>query len=215
MLSRSRAARRGFSLLELVIALAAFSLVIGSAFELLVRGRDLSRATAQRAAATRKAQSALDRAVDELREASGAVNPDPSGVSGSNTVQFQTPLSVAGAVVNWSGLRQLLWESDPADPIGGGDDDGDGLTDEGRLVFVRDVGAINERRVVLATNVPRLAPDELVNNADDNGNGVIDEGGFNFHRVGDVFTLRLWISEPGTGGRREVGRAEASIILRN
>ncbi len=212
---RTRAARRGFSLLEVVISLTVFSLVIGSAFELLVRGRELSRATAQRAAATRKSQAALDRAVEELREASGTVNPDPSGASGSATMQFQTPLSVAGAVVNWSGLRQLLWESDPGDPIGGGDDDNDGLIDEGRLVFVRDVGAPNERRIVLANNVPRVAPDEVANNADDNGNGVVDEGGFNIQRVGDVFTLRLWVSEPGPGGRREVGSAEVSIILRN
>ncbi len=215
MKPRATRTRRGFSLLELAIALAAFSLVLGSALELLVRGRDLSRATTQRAVATRKAQAALERAVAELREASGTVNPDPSGPGGANTMQFQTPLAVAGAVVTWSNLRQLLWEPDPADPLGGGDDDGDGLVDEGRLVFVRDVGAANERRVVLATNVPRLAPDELLNNLDDNGNGVIDEAGFNIQRVGNVFTLRLWVSEPGPGGRREVGQAEASIILRN
>lgn len=214
---RSRAPRRraGFSLLELSMAVSLFALVMGSALTLVLDGRDLARDSQQRASATRKAQAALDRALDELREANDTVNPDPSGGGGADNLQFQTPLAVNGSVVNWSGARQLLFEADPADPLGGGDQDSDGLIDEGRLVFVRDLGALNERRVVLANNVPRRDPDELANNADDDGDGVIDEGGFNVRRVGNVFTLRLVVSEPGAGATRQIGRAEASLVLRN
>lgn len=210
-----RRTRAGFSLLEMVIALAIFTLVIGSATRLLIDGRELSRATQQRAEAASSAQRALDRALDELREASSTVNPDPATAQGSSTLQFQTPANVVAGVVTWSGMQQLLFEADPADPQGGGDNDGDGLVDEGRLVFVRDVGALNERRIALASNVPRLDPDELANNLDDDGDGVIDEAGFNIVRVGEIFTLRLVISEPGPGGAREIGRAEASLRLRN
>jgi hypothetical protein len=199
----------------MALAIAIFSLVIGSAMTLLLDGKNATQATQQRANAARKAQSALDRALDEFREASSTVNPDPSGPQGSPSLQFQQPVSVVGSAVVWSGMLQLMWESDPADPLGGGDQDGDGLVDEGRLVLVRNVGALNERRIVLASNVPRLDPDELANNVDDNGNGVVDEGGFNIQRVGDVFTLRLVVSEPGPGGQRQIGRAEASIRLRN
>jgi prepilin-type N-terminal cleavage/methylation domain-containing protein len=216
VIGRTRSARRrGFTLIEMAIAIAVFSLVIGSAMTLLLDGQDATRATQQRANAARKAQTALDRAIEELREASSTVNPDPATPQGTPSLQFQQPLSVAGNAVNWSGMLQLLWESDPADALGGGDNDGDGLVDEGRLVLVRDVGALNERRIVLTGNVPLLDPDELANNADDNGNGVIDEGGFNIRRVDEVFTLRLVVSEPGPGGQRQIGRAEASIRLRN
>jgi len=207
--------RAGFSLLELSMAVSLFALVMGSALTLVLDGRDLARASQQRAGVSRKAQAALDRALVELREASDTVNPDPSGATGADNLQFQVPQSVNGSVVTWSGARQLRFENDPADPFGGGDEDSDGLVDEGRLVFVRDVGALNERRVVLATNVPRRDPDELVNNADDDGDGVSDEGGFNVQRVGGVFTLRLVVSEPGAGGNRQIGRAEASLVLRN
>lgn len=207
--------RAGFSLLEMVLALTMFTLVIGSALRLLIDGRELSRATQQRAQASTSAQHALDRALDELREASSTVNPDPATAQGSSTIQFQTPLGVAGGVVNWSGMLQLLFEDDPADSLGGGDGDGDGLVDEGRLVLVRDVGALNERRITLANDVPRLDPDELLNNLDDDGDGVIDEAGFNIVRNGEIFTLRLVVSESGPGDEREIGRAEASIRLRN
>lgn len=211
----STARRAGFTLLEMVLAVSIFSLVIGSATRLLIDGREFSRATQQRANATSSAQRALDRALDELREASSTVNPDPATARGSSTIQFQTPVSVANGVVTWSGMSQLLFEADPADPLGGGDNDGDGLVDEGRLVLVRNVGALNERRITLATGVPRLDPDELLNNIDDDGDGVIDEAGFNVVRVGELFTLRLVVSEPAPGGVRQIGRAEASFRLRN
>lgn len=212
---RARRSRAGFSLLELSMAVSLFAVVMGSALTLVLDGRDLARASQQRASATRKAQAALDRALDELREASEAITPDPSGASGADNLQFQVPLTVNGSVVTWSGVRILRFEADPADPLGGGDQDSDGLIDEGRLVFVRDAGALNERRVVLANNVPLRDPDELVNNADDDGDGVSDEGGFNVRRVGGVLTLRLVVSEPGVGATRQIGRAEASLVLRN
>jgi len=213
----SRRARRGFTLLEMSIAVAVFSLVIGSALRLALDGQSMTRATQGRSEATRQARRALDRVVAEMKEAAAnAITPDSSGPEGASSAQFQHPTNVVGAAVTWSGVLQVLWESAPEDPLGGGDNDNDGLVDEGRLVLVRNLGTANERRIVLANDVPRLDPDEADNDLDDNGNGVIDETGFNIQRVGDVFTLRLAISSPSQGGGdRYVGRAEASIRLRN
>lgn len=207
--------RRGFTLIEVALASTVFAAVLGSALMLVMKARDLSQSTQSRSSAQRRAQTALDRAIDELSEASSTITPDPSGSSGAASVQFQTPLAVNGATITWSGLRQLGWESDPADPAGGGDDDGDGLTDEGQLVFVRDLGALNQRQVVLVRDVPRLDPDELANNLDDDGDGVVDEGGFNVQLANGVLTLRLVVAQNAPGGRREFGRAQASLILRN
>lgn len=208
--------RAGFTMLEMAMAVALFSIVIGSAMAIVMDGSDTTRTSQQRAVAASKAQRALDRVITELRISSrDVVTPDPSGSEGASGVQFQQPAAVAGGVVTWSGVLQVLWESAPEDPLGGGDDDGDGLVDEGRLILVRNLGTAQERRIPLVNDVPRFDPDELDNDLDDNGNGVIDETGFNIQRVGDVYTLRLAISEPGRGGERTVGRAQASIRLRN
>ena len=73
--------------------------------------------------------------------------------------------------------ERLEMLADPADPKNGRDDDGDGLVDEVRLVWMDPSGATQ----VLCSNLLALSAGETFNGIDDNGNGLIDEGGVAFH----------------------------------
>ena len=61
------------------------------------------------------------------------------------------------------------------------DNDGDGLVDERRVVWIRKPGQPDERRTVLCRDVPKWFEGEIPGNSlDDNGNGLVDGMGLAF-----------------------------------
>ena len=75
---------------------------------------------------------------------------------------------------------------DPDEVDDGQDNNGNGLIDEGRIVWTRNVGAPDERSVVLCHQVREYLEGEVPNGLDDNGNGLVDEKGLSFERNGET-----------------------------
>jgi prepilin-type N-terminal cleavage/methylation domain-containing protein len=128
---RKRRARGGFTLLELVIATALLSLVLGAVGLVQMRTRDASRASMAREEIETLCRRTLDRITDELQGIGHSlIFPDPSSNLGSSTITYQHPIDVSSTgVVTWDNQTSLALQLEPGETDNGLDDDGDGLVD--------------------------------------------------------------------------------------
>lgn len=206
--------RRGFTLLEMMIALTLMSVVIGAAISVASSGRSAFTSAAGRARVESKVRRTLERAMAELQPArTGALLPDC--ITGSPSVTFQPLSTVTGGVAVWGTSRRLARVASAEDADDGADNDGDGVIDEGDLVLTIDPGGLSEFSITLCTQVTEMFPGEILNGLDDDGNGVVDERGFSVEALGDLLTIRLSVAEPEAGGGVVTAAIVTSITLRN
>ena len=209
--------RGGFTLLELVIAAALLSLVLGTMGLVQVRARDVSRVSMERDQVESLCRRTLDRVAEELEGVGHSlIFPDPSSNLGSSSLTYQHPTGVSNlGVVSWDTPSSLVLQLEPGEIDNGLDDDGDGLVDERRLVLTKNVGTPNAVSTVLCTGIAELAEGEEPNGLDDNGNGVIDEAGFNVRKVGDLLTIRLTVEGASSKDGIIATSLQTSIVLHN
>ncbi|MEO0650720.1 MAG: hypothetical protein AAFZ65_08580 [Planctomycetota bacterium] len=216
------ASRRGASAIELMIGLTVAAVAFTGVTLATTRARGvldqnehlLAMDTTQSRVGLR-----VTRAVLSARGAN--VTPDLRPVNGlptpwSEQIGFRSMEDWVGGAIEWSPQQSLRWERDPAEIDNGLDDDGDGLIDEGLLVWLLDEGGANEQRVVLASSVAELAEGELENGLDDNGNGLVDEAGASFDLTADgLMTFRLTLERAARGGVLVQRTRATRIRLRN
>jgi len=209
--------RSGFSLLELVVATAILSLVLGAMGIVQMRTRDASRISAAREQVESLCRRTLDRIAEELQGVGHSLLfPDPSTNLGTGTIMYQHPTAVSAlGVVTWDTPSRLALALDPDEQDNGVDDDGDTLIDERRLVLTRNVGALNAVSTTICNGIPELGEGESANGLDDNGNGVVDEAGFNVRKVGDLLTIRLTVQAPSGAGQVNTSSIQTSVVLHN
>jgi prepilin-type N-terminal cleavage/methylation domain-containing protein len=210
-------ARRGFTLLELVIATALLSLVLGAVGLVQMRAADASRAGMAREQIETQCRRALNRVADELQGVGhNMLFPDPSSNLGATSLTYQHPIAVSNTgIVTWDSPSTIALQLEPGETDNGLDDNGDGLVDERRLVLTRNAGSPNAVTTVLCSGVPEMGEGETANGLDDNGNGVVDEAGFNVRRVGDLLTVRLAVQGRGKDGELITTALQTSVVLHN
>ena len=208
----------GFTLVEMIVSVTVLGLLFGLVGMIQMRGNDASEDALARASTEARARRALDRVAEHLTGVGRTfLFPDPSTNFGSSTATFQHPTGVSGGgIVLWDSPSRLELLLEPNETNNGVDDDGDGLVDERRVVFTRNVGTGNQQSVTLCNGVPELMAGEIAGNAlDDNGNSVIDEAGFNIRRIGDLLTVRLSVQQAFGEGQMATSTMETSIVLHN
>ena len=217
---RKRLARSGLTLLELLIALALLSIVFSGVLDATQRGLDLFQRNSVQGDLHARCSRATGRIADALRPAvtgtlvpdlaPPAVGPDPGNVG----VDFRSAAAWGAAGVVESTWDRITFVRDPEELDNGVDDDGDGLIDEGRVVWTRRLGEADEQSTVLAHGVREFLAGETENGLDDNGNGLVDEAGFCLSRVGDEVRILLSL-ERSMENEFLVRTQSTSIALRN
>ena len=215
-----RAKRRlagGFTMVELAVSVTILGLLLGLVGMIQMRGNDASDEALARASTEARVRRALDRVAGLLTGVGRTLLfPDPTTSFGASTATFQHPTGVSNlGLVTWDTPSRIELLLDPREADNGLDDDGDGLVDERRLVWTRNVGAGNQQSTTLCNGVPELMGGETVNALDDNGNGVVDEAGFNIRRVGDLLTVRLSVQQAFGNGQVATSTLETSIVMHN
>jgi hypothetical protein len=211
-----KSARSGFTLYEVAITVGLLGLVFAATGMVSRSTSDLANWTGEKSRTEGRARRALDRVVEELAMAGRqSLDPDPEPPNWSDNLEFQCATGVAGALPLWGALTGVLWEREPAELDDGQDNDGDGLVDEGRVVLVRNVGAANERRVVLCNGVAEFAEGETAAVGDENGNGLDDERGFSLQRDGELLTVFLTLQEQVESGQVLTTSVRTALRLRN
>ena len=210
-----RSSRAGFTLLEVAVAAGLLAVFLGSTAFLGKSVLGAFRTETAQAQKDEALQVALDRMVQRLRTIDAEALL-PTAVASSDWVEYQRATDHDGVNVIWGPVERLLFERDDNELDDGLDNDGDGLVDEGRVVWIREPGTPDERRILLATGVPETGMDETAGNGlDDDGNGLVDEGGLAFEVVGGRMRVALtlvWLDEEGV--LQEIA-AERSVMMRN
>lgn len=207
--------KAGFTLFEVLLGLSIASIVVGLA---LASGGSLLPAfdtTSSLITVEGRARQVGDRVAD-LLDTAGADTLDPPLVApplSTASVDFQRPTGYAAGNLVWGNPERIRREPAPEDPDDGVDNDGDGLVDEGILVWIEEPGTADERRHVLGSGVAESLEGEIPGNGlDDNGNGLIDEGGFALTIEEGLLTFWITVERRVAGSlvlRRTVRRAIA------
>lgn len=206
--------RGGFTLVEMAIAVTLLS-VLGGLFFLTTESTTNAVGTGVAVAELdARALRALDRVCESLKSTSADMaSPQQVTPFSATELEFQRALGAnADGTIAWSAVERFELEYDEAD--NGVDDDGDGLVDEGRLVWVEDPGA-NERRAVLCQGVREYLEGESFDGEDENGNGLIDERGFALDFSGSRVTVRLTLVGRDSNGHALASTVQRSVAFRN
>jgi len=207
-----RRARAGFTLVELLISgsfLASLLLVAGLATDRTLSSFRAKRAEQETAV---EADRLLRRIAGELAFAArDGLAPATLTAVGSERIEYR--VAVGGGAFGTA--RVLALESDGGESDNGADDDGDGLVDEQRVVWIEDEGGAGERRVVLGGGLAEYLAGEEENGLDDNGNGLRDERGLSFVLEGDAVRVRLTLLFAVPGGIVRARSFETTVFPRN
>ncbi len=218
---RARCNESGLTLVELMISLGLLAVVFAGLGMAAQRASALVEESAIVTDVQTRADRAIERCVRLLRNAGlRRLDPNLEFVPGlppvwTTSLAFEEAIGWNAAVVTWGPITRLSSELESAEFENGLDDNGNGLVDERVLVLTENVGAPDERRVILAHGLSAFAAGETGNGADDNGNGLVDERGLCFNLNGDALRIQLSIQRPGPNGRIITRTRRDSIALRN
>jgi prepilin-type N-terminal cleavage/methylation domain-containing protein len=230
-------ARRGLSLVEVMVAIAIMAIVVTVTYQTLATATEVTNTNSVKAGLEDDARKVIERISREHRAASivsldgdaatpGSQKPEPATYpAGTNDLTYSLLAAadpVTATASNYPASR-IRWVADPQDPTDDIDNDHDGLTDEGTVELTsirlnnRDDdgdGAIDEADdgdpvviETIATNVARFLEGEMGNGADDNGNGLVDESGLCFSFDSTTSLMTIRVTIEGTAAGGVVIRA--------
>jgi len=206
----------GVTLLELVIVLAMLGIVMGSVVTVIRGSTRACRVGSTSAHLEALVVRVLDRIEDRLRASARAtITPALSAPFSSNRIDFQRTVGYAGGAVTWSPTERIGFQYRPGEIDNGKDDDGDGLIDDGRVVWTQNVGLANQTSTDWADGVSEYLQGEIQNNLDDNRNGLVDECGLCFAVDATSVVVRLTLQDLSSDGVLLTKTAEKRIFFRN
>jgi len=207
--------RAGLSLLEVVIVASILLLLLSSAILAADGGLGAFRSPSNASDLEGRVRRTLDRVATEMLSAGESeLQPSPEGQFGTSDLTYRKALELNGTAIVWGAQERLAFEYESGELDDGLDNNGNGLIDEGVLVFTRDVGG-TDRRIVLCHGVSEYLAGETFDGDDNNGNGVTDEAGFNVHQVGNLLHIRLSLEEADETAGVIQRTLETTLRLRN
>lgn len=209
-------ARSGFTLFEAAIVVVLMSIALGVAAIVTRSSQDALKTSTLAARMDGEGRRAMQRIKELLRGAgANAITPRVAAPFGTDRVEFRRAVRIEDGAPVWGPLESLSFQYVNGELDDGLDNDGNGLVDEGRVVWVPDVLAAERQEVVLASYVPDLFEGETENVLDDNENGLIDERGLCFDFDGPIVNVRLTLQEVDDRGRFLTRSFRVSIQCRN
>ena len=207
---------RGFTLVEMAISLSLGVLVVGSMGLVARQARNAYTARTLTTDLEARTRRAVDKLTSEmLMSGESVLTPDPAVGVGGDDVTYLKVDGLVGGVIDWSDPCRFHLEYEPGEIDDGLDNNGNGLVDEGRVIWTRDVGLGSESSRVLCTGVSEFSLGELDNGLDDNGDGLADERGLSFQRDGRSLQIRLTLERVDEDGRLQQRMVETTVRLRN
>ena len=205
----------GFTMLEAMISaslLVSLVLVVGLASDRASGAFDEGRFN-------QDLDMTAHRALDEIATSLEAARAQ--GLTPGSQPDFGSPTLTFQQVVGYDGAPQLgptqtiRFELEPDELDDGLDNNGNGLVDEGRAVWIEDEGNPGERTKVICRRVRRMLEGEQPNGGDDNGNDLLDEPGLSFEVDTRVVTIRLSLEGLDPRGRLVTKTVETSVRMWN
>lgn len=206
--------RAGYTLVEMLLAIGVLGLLFGSIGMIAKSSQDSMSAQSTNARLDARLRSGIAAITERLRDAGAdRTSPQPAAPFCTSSVGFACAESFEDGATTWGDAQRIEFQYSPTDPDDGVDNDGNGLIDDGRVVWIEDDGTPDARTHVLCRYVPELSSGEEDNGLDDDGNGLIDEPGLAIAFDGRCCTVQLTISARDHTGRVYTKTATRSVAL--
>jgi prepilin-type N-terminal cleavage/methylation domain-containing protein len=205
----------GHTLVEVMVVVTVMAIFLSAVGLISMRTSSAFQEGSRAAALDAGLHRAVELIARELEDAGREMlDPVPTLPLGSSTLGFNAVEDYTDTIV-WGPARRIAWEREPGEVDDGLDNDGDGLVDEGRVVWCELPDQPDERRRVLVSGVMELDQGELANMLDDDKDGLIDERGLAFVMEGDVLRVQLSIQGVDEDGHVRTRSAGTSIYVQN
>lgn len=206
--------RGGFTVVELAVATVLIGVLWGM-FVLTTQSTSSAVHTGVAVAELdARAMRAMERVCENLKSSSAdLITPQSVSPFSGTWVEYQRGLGADANGLVWGPTERLTLEYTEAND--GVDNDGDGLVDEGRLVWRESPGVAGERTTVLCQDVREYLEGETFDGTDENGNGLIDERGFALDFGDGSVTVRLSVIARDQRGQPLTSTVERTIAFRN
>jgi len=214
----ARSSRAGMTLIEVCISsvlIAAFSAAAVMVQQSVASATEMGQVVS---ALDSAAWRGLGRVSEHLRLArQGTLDPvNIAAPFSTSRVDYQRVTGFQAGAPVLTNLESIRFEYSPDDPNDGIDNNGNGLIDEGRVVWVEDLGLPSEHTVTICKWVREFSEREVPGNGlDDNGNGLRDEAGFSIDYDGSRLNIRLSLERPVSAGLSVTRTVERTVRLRN
>lgn len=218
-MQRGAPPKAGFTLIELVIAVSLMAVVVGGVFMVFDSTESALQTGVTSGELTAQGRRAVDRMAEllSLSRRPSVLPAAPGGERPASTsrVDFPRVSDFDGVGAVWGNTERLSFEYAPGEVDDGVDNNGNGLIDEGRIVWVADLGLASERSVTLCSSVAEFFDGEVVDGfVDENGNGLVDERGLCFEFQDDMVTIRLSLQRDDGSGTVLIRNFERTVAFR-
>lgn len=200
MKPRTTKRNSGFTLLEMMVALALLVIVVANVYTLLKQSTQSLGGQKLAFDIDTQARRTMDRITLAIIGASEASLMLPTSEPYSTSeLNFRSNLGLQGGV---------MVESDPQ-RIARTDAQG------GEVSWIENPGTPNEKHIIWSKYVPPFLDGELYNGVDDNGNHLIDETGLSFVKEGKSVTIYLTLKRQMPDGTSVTRKLTDTVTCRN
>ncbi len=144
--------RRGFTLIEVLIAVTIFTVLVSTVYLMMVSTADRYASGSIQAGLNAQARDLLERITLELSDA-GISTLNPSIPTGATSLTFQRNVGYMGGVIAYGSAVTYAFVTETGEYVNGADDNGDGRVDEGRLVRTENNAAVTLSRDLAAGGI--------------------------------------------------------------
>ncbi|MCF6285986.1 MAG: hypothetical protein L3K26_12440 [Candidatus Hydrogenedentes bacterium] len=162
-----------------------------------------------------QANRSIEFVTGQLAYAERATIPETDPVFGDSSMDYRSCSGAVGRVLLWSPTQSIGVQLEQGELDDGIDNNGNGLIDEGRLVFTQDLGLAAEQQTTKGHWIREYLEGEVPNGIDDNGNGLIDERGLTFQTDGSTVNVQLTLEALDPSGRLITKTVRSTIRIRN
>ena len=192
--------RGGFSLLEILLAIALLGILVQKAVMIVDGAMTVSSTGTLDTALDDQARLVLRRiAFAVMGSQRDSLDPAAEQPFDSSEIRYQVHLGIQDGEVVWSDPEKIAVSE----------------LDDSQLFWTRNPDAPEERRIVWTNAVAPFLEGELPNGMDDNGNGLIDEQGLSFVVERNAVTIRLTLERQGPDGQSFIKTVETTVTCRN
>jgi prepilin-type N-terminal cleavage/methylation domain-containing protein len=195
---RVRDSRRGFTAIELVMALTVIALVLVNVSSIVRSSTNVYESGTMSSMLDEQAEQVMDRIAYSVMSARIEDVDAPSAPLHVSSLEFPLPLGVENGQQIWSDPERIEL-----------------VIETGQIVNTRTSALGNEQRIVWSNHATEMLEGELANEEDDNGNGLMDERGLAFDVDRGQVAIRLTLRRVDTKQVVYTRTLETRVTCRN
>jgi len=198
--SRIRERRRGFTAIEITVAVALCGLILGNVLVVLADARKRLAVQDVTKDVDAEARRSLDRiAVQIMGAVRQQLYTQVSAPLSADSITYTSVIGVQNGEPVISPLQRIAMTTEPTSSVS----------------WYQNPGDEHEKHIIWTRDLRSYCQGELPNGIDDNHNGLVDEKGLSFEVDGPMVRITLTIERPGPDGKPVVKTLETRVTCRN